>query len=151
MWKYLAILAVIAFAPICVSGQPNQAGGDKNKPSDKSQAAPATTYTYQSNCCTTQTSPKTDEESFQWYTSIKRPEWWLVILGFPTLFIVGWQAFLMRQHASHFKELAQKTADAVTVAQKDSTFSNRAYVGARIDKWMVVTLPLENVSFSELL
>lgn len=44
------------------------------------------------------------DQPSHWY---KSPEWWLVILGFPTLVFVGYQSRLMAKHAEHFRDLAK--------------------------------------------
>jgi len=33
----------------------------------------------------------------KWYASLKRPEWWLVVAAFVTLFVIGWQAYETRR------------------------------------------------------
>ena len=123
MQRYLIVAALILSSAGIASGQPNKAGGHKNNPSQQRESTAPTTYTYQSNCCTTQAPANSKEEPSRWYTPLERPEWWLVIFGFPTLFIVSWQAILMRQHASHFKDLAEKTATAAAAAEISNTQS----------------------------
>jgi hypothetical protein len=53
-----------------------------------------------------------------WYAS---PEWWLVILGFPTIIFVAWQAIATRQAAV----AAQASTDVVIN-------SERAWIAADI-------------------
>lgn len=48
-----------------------------------------------------------ESRSPRWYTPLKRPEWWLVILGFPTLFFVGWQAWESRKAANASRDSAE--------------------------------------------
>lgn len=115
--RIVGISGVCFLLALSVSSQPNKTSNDKYHPPYKSRSFVAANYTIPTANNPGEASKESDDESFDWHTSIKRPEWWLVILGFPTLFIVGWQAILMRQHAGHFKELAQKTADSARATQ----------------------------------
>lgn len=63
------------------------------------------------------------------------PEGWLAILGFPTLGFVCWQAFLMRQHAGHLREIgtsAKNNAEAALLQANYLLASERA--------WLAVTM-----------
>lgn len=40
---------------------------------------------------------ETDNHTPKWYTALKRPEWWLVLLGFLTLGVIAYQAIEMRR------------------------------------------------------
>lgn len=48
-----------------------------------------------------------------WY---KSPEWWLCILGIPTLIFVAVQSWLMKRHAEHFESLAKSAQDNASAA-----------------------------------
>jgi len=61
-----------------------------------------------------------------WYAS---PEWWLVILGFPTIFFVAWQAIATRQAAV----AAQASTDVVINSERawisaDISFQTGAHI-----------------------
>jgi hypothetical protein len=65
------------------------------------------------------------------------PEWWHVLLTWPdgitawalilTLYVFTWQAVLMRKHAEHFRDLAEKTADTAQAANAGVLAANKAY------------------------
>src|SRR5882757_1042310 len=96
MLKNLAILCVLASG---VSGKPNDASSNKNNIPGKQPPAPVTTYTYDSNCCTTQASQKSDEKPHRWYTPLERPDWWILIAAVGTLIVIGWQTVQTRKAA----------------------------------------------------
>jgi hypothetical protein len=122
MLRRMAVLAVFAFMAIGVSGQPNKTAANNRSVSSQHPPTPDTTYTYDANCCTRQIAPKTNDESFQWHTSIKRPDWWLVLLGFGTLGAILWQTIQTKAAA----KAALLNAQAVINAE-------RAWMVARIE------------------
>jgi hypothetical protein len=96
MLKWFAILTVFASMAIGVYGPPRANGisGQPNNSSDnKKQSINAD-------------SPKED-------TPIRKPEWWLVILGFPTLAFVGWQAWETRNAAKATQKSAENASQQI--------------------------------------
>lgn len=63
----------------------------------------------------------TKNEPPHWY---KSPEWWLVILGFPTLAVLMWQAIVMNAAT----KAARDSANAALVSAKAFTDAERAWI-----------------------
>jgi hypothetical protein len=95
MFKML-ILCVLA---VGMSGQPNHAKNPKDGIAQNQQPPSTATYTYDSNCCTTQASHKRDDKPAKWYASLKDPNWWVVIVTALTGAFIGWQAWETRKAA----------------------------------------------------
>lgn len=97
MLKYLVIVVVFGSLTASMSGQPNEASNDIKQSARQSQPrdVPVNAPNKQGNSQTDQAKAN----SQKWYAPIERPEWWLVILGFPTLGFVGWQAWETRKSA----------------------------------------------------
>lgn len=92
--KTAAIMFSLAFLTIVVSGKPNQT---RNIDKQKSQQKPPATVTLINNESPETHPEKTNNNPPKWYAAIKRPEWWLVFVGFATLGFVGWQAYETRR------------------------------------------------------
>jgi len=83
----LIVVSGIALFTIVMSGQPNQT------PTQNEQSTPQkidTSITPDNNQDSQTHSAETDSNPPRWYTSFKRPEWWLVIVGFLTLVFIAW-------------------------------------------------------------
>jgi hypothetical protein len=77
----------------------------------QSQVQPTTTFIDNRTCAPDQ---QHSENTTQWYAS---PEWWLAILGFPTIFIIGWQAVRTADAAQAAKVSAEATQSSVTLQE----------------------------------
>ena len=117
MWKSLAILGVVLFTG-SVSGQPNQAAtGNQQKPQPKAQAASIASSKQSADTHTS----TTNDDPPEWHAAIKRPEWWLVVAAFLTIFYLAKQAKETRKAAEATKDIA--------VAGKDTAKRQlRAYI-----------------------
>src|SRR5437764_420353 len=91
-----------------LSGKPNQRT-DFAQSKAEQQPPPTTVTTVNNNTCTPNTGGA-DNSSPQWYAS---PEWWLVLLGFPTLFFLGWQANESRKAGEAARDSAMQTGRSV--------------------------------------
>ena len=72
----------------------------------------------------------------RWYAS---PEWWLVILGFPTLAFIGWQA-LQTKHAAEQTAIAARATERSAAATENSAAATAANTQAFRDAeraWIV--------------
>lgn len=98
-----------------MAGQPDKTPGAKNSQANQIKASDQAQSSF-------------EDKSFDWHTAIERPEWWLVVVGFITFGVVGWQAILMRCHAKHFEKLARETAKSVAVSQDTAKRQLRAYI-----------------------
>jgi len=126
MLKGLAILAIAAVMAVCVSGQPNKTPNPNQQPGQPEQAnAAKPTPTQQSE--TGNDKGKPDTNSPEWYAPLKRPDWWLVIVGFGTLIIVGWQTLILGRSVA----VAQKSAE--TTGQQVEFFINAERAKMTID------------------
>ena len=110
MLKRLAIVASIsALMAVCMSGQPNKAGNDKNGPPNKPQPPPPTVGAgSHDNYYNSYNAPaKSDDEPFRWHTAIKRPEWWAIGIAIGTLGLIYWQARETRRAAIATRDAAE--------------------------------------------
>jgi hypothetical protein len=123
MLKMLAILALLAL-PVN-SGKKDQRS-DLPKADSDNQAAP--TVSFVNNETSYPYTQAANAESPHWYAS---PEWWLCILGVPTLIFVGYQSRLMAKHAEHFANLAKAATDNAKAA-KDAAETAKATVDVLI-------------------
>jgi hypothetical protein len=81
---------VILFVAVTLSSEEKHRPGiAENKSNEKTPSVLASTNNQPKILNTGGSKP----ELPKWYAS---PEWWLVILGFPTLLFIGWQAWEMR-------------------------------------------------------
>lgn len=82
-------IAIAILITLHVAGEPNKGTNHENGHPQNKTPITATSNKQQNSRnapdCTNYNSP-------HWYAPIKRPEWWLVIVGFLTLGVVGWQA-----------------------------------------------------------
>jgi hypothetical protein len=129
MLKMLAILAILALP--ANSGKKDQRS-DLPKDDCENHAAPAVSFVNNETSYPQRQAAK--DESPNWYAS---PEWWLFILGVPTLIFVGYQSRLMAKHAEHFENLAKAAADNATATKQALDLSRdtakkqlRSYFGA---------------------
>ena len=129
MLKWLAILAFLA-VPVNPSQKDQRADLPKNN--SNVQTAPAVSFVNNETSCPNTASSGTQPP--HWYAS---PEWWLFILGVPTLIFVGYQSRLMAKHAEHFENLAKAAADNAAATKQALDLSRdtakkqlRAYFGA---------------------
>jgi hypothetical protein len=88
-------LAVILLFALTV-GDPSQKDQRPNLSKDNSQNDASKSVTFVNNETTTPQKESAQQESPHWYTA---PEWWLCIIGVPTLIFVGWQAKETRKAA----------------------------------------------------
>ena len=109
--KTAAIVLSLTFLVIVASGKPNQAG---NKDKQSTQQKLPISVTLTNNESPETHSPKTDNNSPHWCTPLKRPEWWLVVAAFLTLFFVAWQAY-------ETKLAVQGAADSVGAINRQAT------------------------------
>jgi hypothetical protein len=120
MLKRLAIFAIAAFMAICVSGQPDKAP-DPNQQIGKTEPV---------HSLAAQTPPKEKDKPAAYKdatssgppagnASVERPhwwcssEWWLVIVGFGTLIVVGWQTKILGKSVAVAKKSAEATEKQV--------------------------------------
>ena len=109
--KFASISVLIFFLAISVTCKPNQAGNkDKQGPDQKNGAVVTSEHKEK-----TEANPeKADANSPEWYAALKRPEWWLVIVGFLSLVFVAWQAY-------ETKEAVRGAADSVGAINAQAT------------------------------
>jgi hypothetical protein len=122
MLKSLAILAVFIALGIDNPGKKND-GSDLANKNGENKPSPTISVTNNQAC-----PPDTDTANAKpphWYTS---PEWWLCILGLPTLIFIGWQA----KAASNAAQATLKQADHIVS-------SERAWMIASMDNPIIPT------------
>jgi hypothetical protein len=124
MLKNLAILAVLLALPASKLGQEKSNSKATQKESPNTGTPTFSVVTNQTTYPDTK-SPKDGPWS---------PEWGLFWLGIPTLVFVGVQAYLMREHAKHLKELtvsAAENAEASALNAKALIDAERAWISIR--------------------
>jgi hypothetical protein len=129
MLRTLLVVAVL----FTTSTAPHDAGKKNdgaNLTQSNSNNEPSPSVSFVNNETAYPNKEPTQTESPHWYAS---PEWWLFILGIPSLFVVGKQAVLLSEHAEHLKELAGAAADNAKAAK----LSAQAVVNAE-RAWLVI-------------
>lgn len=104
-WLFLVMLV----AAIVVPGKPQHAAPNKDHPTDESSPNAGTAANNHDHATGTQDA---DSNSPHWYLALKRPEWWLVILGFGTLLFLIYQTNIAKQAAEAALLNAQAIIDA---------------------------------------
>jgi hypothetical protein len=122
MLKRLGVFAVAAFVAVGMSGQPNKTANDKKTPTGNKQSAAITLDSHDTSYRTQQAPQKTTPDSQKWYAPLKRPDWWLVLLGFGTLGVILWQT-----------QQTKKAADAALLNAQAVINSERAWIAFSID------------------
>jgi hypothetical protein len=108
MLKGVAILASAAIIAISVPAQPQKAADREEGSAAQRQQAVADSENLKKRASGPAEQAKNDPDPPKWYASLGRPDWWLVILGFGTLLVVGWQTKILGRSVA----VAQKAADA---------------------------------------
>jgi hypothetical protein len=107
----LTVAYLIAVAG-SVSGQPNQTADNNQKPAS-STAQAIVTAEHESAAHHT---AKADDDAPHWYTPLKRPEWWLVGVGFVTFFAIWRQV----KEAAHATRAMQKSTELQMIALRQT-------------------------------
>lgn len=115
MWKRLAILAIAVSMAVCVSGQANKATDNKQRPAKQVQSPVVMTVAPEKQSNGQTDKSKADTDRLRWYA---QPEWWLCILGIPTLCYLIRQIHVMQAQAGHMERQTKILEDSVAVAQK---------------------------------
>ncbi len=134
MRKRLAILAIAVFVAVSVSGQPNKAPYPDQHPANPEHTDILKTTPKKQNEATSHKT-ETNVDPPEWYTAIKRPEWWLVIVGFGTLIVVGWQTRILGRSVA----VAEKSVNAFVSKERAWIFMR-----AKITDDLNVTFYAEN-------
>jgi hypothetical protein len=115
--RILAMTGLIfLLCAVGLSREPNKSANvAKNKGDNQPPAPTITLVNNQASAPDTKHGP---DHAPRWYAS---PEWWLVILGFPTLFFIGVQSVLLR-----------RSADAALLNAQALVNSERAWVLAKV-------------------
>jgi hypothetical protein len=93
--KSLLVFATLSILTVSVSGQPYNASDHKQQPAAQTNPSITVPAPEKHNDGKTDKG-KTYTDPSEWRTAVKRPEWWLVLLGFITCGVVGWQAWETR-------------------------------------------------------
>lgn len=117
---------IFLLCAVGLSREPNKSANVAKNKSDNQPAA--STVTLVNNEASAPDTKRAENHAPPWYAS---PEWWLVILGFPTLFFIGVQSVLSRRSA----DAAKKSADGLVN-------SERAWILAELT-WQVGELNVE--------
>lgn len=95
-----------------VSGQPNKTANSNQQPGHPEQPVTAKSTPEKQNG-TADDKGKADSDPPKWYAPLERPDWWLVILGFGTLLVVGWQTKILGDSVAVAKNSAETTGKQV--------------------------------------
>ncbi len=111
MLKSLAVLTltVLALNPGKKSCDPNLPDNNCNN-----QRAPVVSFANDERPCPN--ALPTQAEPPHWYTS---PEWWLCILGIPTLIFIGWQAYATAKSAKAGRDAAEAARDSIRLQESE--------------------------------
>jgi hypothetical protein len=118
MRRLLPTLAIIVLCvgAILMAGEPNKSSNTKDNRAADEPKPTLTTTKEDENSATASNEANNDPP--HWYTPLKRPEWWLVVAAFLTIFIIGWQAVETRY-------AAQATRDSVGAIQQQAGIMER--------------------------
>jgi hypothetical protein len=136
MLKTLLIVAVLFTSASTTPHDPSKKNDGANLPQNNGSNEGSPSISVVNNETPYPNKETTQTEPPHWYTSA---EWWLFILGIPTLFVVGRQAVLMAEHAEHLKGLAEAAADNAKAAK----LSAQAVIDAE-RPWLVVQFAQTN-------
>jgi len=112
MLKRLAIFAISALMAVSVSSQPNKTA-NSNQQVANTKHARAAKPSPEKESETDHNKAKADPDPPEWHAAIKGPEWWLVIVGFATLIVVGWQTAILGKSVSVARESAKTSGRQV--------------------------------------
>jgi hypothetical protein len=114
MRVYIAVFALCLIAAVMTSEPHNSASLPKGNPQTQAHGNVTATQATEQHCKPCNDTAKTDGNTPKWYAPLKRAEWWLVILGFPTLFFIAWQAWETRKAG----QTARNNTDAFIHSQR---------------------------------
>lgn len=126
-------VALCCLITINLSGEPNQSAKVAQK---KGESQPTVTTTFVDNSAGPPNATRPENSSPNWYAS---PEWWLVIMAFPTLLFLGWQSWETRKSARAAQValvLAQRPRLEVrnlVIVNPDIANRSESFVGAYFD------------------
>src|SRR5271165_4264766 len=126
MLKGLAIVTMCLIFTRGMSGQPNEAPGNKQAIPDQFHPPSASIDSHNTYNSTQQACANAEDEPPHWYTPFKRPEWWLLMAAFLTLWVIGRQTHFTRLAAEATKEAAK----AALVQANHLVASERAWIMA---------------------
>jgi hypothetical protein len=101
----------------CVSGQANKAADNKQQPVKQVQSPVVMTVAPEKQSNGQTDKAKTETDRPRWYA---QPEWWLCILGIPTLCYLIRQIHVMQVQAGHMERQTKIQRDSVAVAQRSA-------------------------------
>jgi hypothetical protein len=111
MNRTILIIALVCLSASVMASKPDKAADDKkDHPQQEVKAALAPDGSPRS---ATHTQEANDDPP-HWYTSLKRPEWWLVAVAILTCIVVGWQAWETRKAA----EATERSFDVVIAKER---------------------------------
>ncbi len=123
MLKRLAIFAALLLSAPMVTGQPNKAADYKQRAATQGQPAVITADSPNKQLNGQRDQPKPSLP--EWYASLERPDWWLVIAAFLTLGTICWQSVETRRAARATQQSVaaitlqtQHLADSVVAAKR---------------------------------
>jgi hypothetical protein len=116
MRKCLAIFAVTALMAVSVSSQPNKTSDHKYQSANQSQSSIVFAAPEKQDCATTDQA-QANSYPPKWYAPLERPEWWLVLVGFVTCGVIGWQSFETRRAATATRESVAVLEKSVAAAR----------------------------------
>jgi hypothetical protein len=132
--KIYALVLVLIFMAIVVSGKPNQAP-PKIQDTPNPQARAPLPVNNQNE--TTYYANKADENPPRWYAALKRPEWWLVLVAALTGYVIWLQAKEMAKATSAM----ERQTEATRIAADAALLNAQAVINAE-RPWFVVTIEL---------
>lgn len=115
-WRF-AIVIIIFTSAVNLSGQEKNSPG-LSKQDRNNQTSPTVEFTFVHNEASKPDAKAADPQSPHWYASA---EWWLFILGVPTLAVLGWQANESRRAANAARDaaiVARLSAQAVLDSER---------------------------------
>ncbi len=130
MRVYLAMFALCIIAVIMISEPHYSPTLPQNNAQTQPQSGVTTTQAADQNRKPCHDATKSDSSPPKWYAPLERPEWWLVILGFPTLAVLLWQAIVSgiaaRAAAQNIELYINKERARVRIEMKPLVFPSES-------------------------
>lgn len=115
MRNRLLAFAIAAFVTVCVSCQPNKAPNPDQEPTKQINSKVISTNGQNNYNSANAHDAEAGADAPKWYAPLKRPEWWLVILGFGSLGVVCWQNAILRKSVAVAQKSAETTSQQVAL------------------------------------
>jgi hypothetical protein len=143
MKRAVAVIALICLGAFIVASKPDKATEHKQ---GRTQQEVGSTPAFDNTQNTPAHTQKADDDPPHWYTSLKRPEWWLVVVAFLTCFFIAWQSWEIRKSA----KAALASVEAARVNSEVIMNSERSWVLGEVEELSIKDVLVYKAGGSEI-